>query len=72
VTDIGVLVHELQKERGLSAGLLAGVQVLQQLEQQRKITDREQENLLDSLKKFRNEHGVLLFVHAVSTNLRQL
>ncbi|MCW8835581.1 MAG: nitrate- and nitrite sensing domain-containing protein [Rhodospirillales bacterium] len=52
--QISALVHEMQKERGLSAGFIGskGVNFAKELPEQRKDTDAKRVALLDALKRF--------------------
>ncbi len=51
-TEIGALVHEVQKERGLTAGFIGsnGEKFISELSNQRKIVDEKKESLLVDLK----------------------
>ncbi|MFZ4859205.1 MAG: nitrate- and nitrite sensing domain-containing protein, partial [Desulfuromonadaceae bacterium] len=62
-TQFGDLVHELQKERGMSAGFLGskGGKFVAELPEQRKICDIRVENLKTALDSFGHKHSSVSF-----------
>ena len=57
-TRVGALAHELQKERGMSAGFLGskGVNFAKELPQQREVSEKRRKELADALAGFDAEH----------------
>ncbi len=66
-TRVGALVHEMQKERGLSAGFLGskGANFATELPKQREVTDAQRKALADALASFDATHFGAHFVQLV-------
>jgi len=72
---IGALVHEMQKERGMSASFLSskGVKFAAELPEQRAKTDRTLETLKAALKSFEpDSDGLMTLLTAAMSNLSEL
>ena len=73
-TRVGAVVHELQKERGMSAGFLGskGANFATELPQQHAVTDKRRQELAAALGAFNTEHFGADFAGLVANGNRML